>query len=465
MSGALDTLPAPDQPSMVGRVPPSHAFAERAADRVAARFGRRGFLARSALVGTALVASPANLLLRPKSAYAAICGCSGSSCDCGSLCCDGYTEFCCAINGVNACPPGSVTGGWWKVDGSSFCGGAARYYMDCHKTCGSCSCGGSGVCSGSCNGTPCGCGNGRCDHRKAGCTHFRYGNCSNHLACIGPIQCRVVSCTEPWKLEPTCSSSAVRTDNNTRNHNRPCLQTGPPIHPVVGNWDDRGGLGFGFYDNRDGIWSLRQALSGGSQPLTFKFGTRPGDLPVVGDFSGTGRTGIGVFRPGGQWYLRTWPSAGAAQINFKFGTRPGDLPVVGTWRTGRVGIGVFRPGDKWHLRTWPSAGAAQISFKFSNRPGDVPVVGDWAGTGRAGIGVFRPGGEWRLRNSATGGAAHHSFNFGRAIGDLPVVGDWTGSGRDSVGIYRPSEGTWYLRDSVDDGARTVVVHGPRWTTG
>ena len=65
-------------------------------------------------------------------AYAAVCNCQGQGCPCGSICCDGYTEFCCTLTGSNGCPPGTITAGWWKVDGSQFCGGAARYLSLIH---------------------------------------------------------------------------------------------------------------------------------------------------------------------------------------------------------------------------------------------------------------------------------------------------------------------------------------------
>ncbi len=42
------------------------------------------------------------------------------------------------------------------------------------------------------------------------------------MACLGPIVCRVVTCTPPWLLDPTCGTSA-RVDDATRNHDRPCL--------------------------------------------------------------------------------------------------------------------------------------------------------------------------------------------------------------------------------------------------
>jgi hypothetical protein len=198
-----------------------------AVDRVAGvlerHTGRRGFLRRSALVGSALASNPGHLLLRPVSAYQAICTCSGQGCACGSRCCDGYTEFCCTVTGQNTCPPGTALGGWWKADGSGYCGGP-RYYLDCNTTPGN-----SGVCS-------CGCANGDCGNRKSCCTRFRYGQCHQEIAALGAIHCRVVTCTPPWQLDATCTTT-VAIDQNTRFHDAPCLHQEeddmPPAPAVV----------------------------------------------------------------------------------------------------------------------------------------------------------------------------------------------------------------------------------------
>ena len=185
--------------------------------RLSARqMGRRGFLGKSAVVGSAMVVAPRDLVLRPQTAYAAICG--------KSLCSTGYTEFCCTITGVNACPPGTVTGGWWKVDGSQFCGGGARYYLDCNAQCGTCGCGGRGLCGGECSGTGCGCANGDCNNWRSGCNKFRYGQCNQDIPCLVPIVCRVGTCTPPWLFDPSCGTTS-RTDENTRNHTRPCAES------------------------------------------------------------------------------------------------------------------------------------------------------------------------------------------------------------------------------------------------
>ncbi|MFV2039610.1 MAG: twin-arginine translocation signal domain-containing protein [Acidimicrobiales bacterium] len=212
----------------------SRLLVDTASRFLARRSPRRGFLAKTAVVGSALAVAPMDFLTKPASAYSRVCRCNGSTCSCGSLCCDGYTEFCCTVFGTNGCPAGSLYGGWWRVSGSNFCGGANRYYMDCHSQCKGCACGAGGVCSGSCTGTACGCALGSCRNRKAGCTHFRYGQCNRNVKCLGPIICRVVTCTPPWQLEPNCSTSS-RTDENTRNHNRACLSELSP--PPVGELD------------------------------------------------------------------------------------------------------------------------------------------------------------------------------------------------------------------------------------
>ena len=93
----------------------SVAIVDRLARVLERRLDRRGFLARTALGGAALSVAPVDFTLRPIDAYAAICLCNGFNCDCGAACCDGYTEFCCTLYGLNRCPPGSVVAGWWKM--------------------------------------------------------------------------------------------------------------------------------------------------------------------------------------------------------------------------------------------------------------------------------------------------------------------------------------------------------------
>jgi len=230
-----------------------------------ARTSRRGFLARSAVVGSALAVGPVDFLLKPGTAYAAVCG-SDATCD------SGYTVFCVTINGgVNRCPPNALVGGWWKADNSGFCCGSARYYIDCHSYC-SCGCGGgSAFCGESCRSCSCGCGpRDSCDQRKVCCNEFRYGQCMQHVSCTGPVWCRVVSCTPPWKVPAWECTTTSATDPRTGSHTAPGLPYcsgidqlyaslgGPGSFLGEATTGERPGAGGGAYNNFDGgsiLWS------------------------------------------------------------------------------------------------------------------------------------------------------------------------------------------------------------------
>jgi hypothetical protein len=197
------------------------SFRARAIDGLSAwlarRTSRRGFLVRSAVVGSALAVDTAGFALRPGTAYASVCGP-------GSTCGGGWTAFCATINhGINTCPPGSVAAGWWKADGASLCGGRARYIIDCNATCSRCATAGrAGICSSGCWSCGCHCGpGGQCDQRKVCCNGFRYGQCNQQVRQVGGVVCRVVSCVPPWTFE-NCTK-AVATDNATRDHSAPLL--------------------------------------------------------------------------------------------------------------------------------------------------------------------------------------------------------------------------------------------------
>jgi hypothetical protein len=196
------------------------SFAERVVGHVSSRIGRpttrRSFLVKSAVVGSALAANPLQYLLRPGTAYAAVCG---PAADCGS----GWTVFCCSVNnGENSCPPGSIPAGWWKTDNSGFCGGGPRYILDCNALCGGCGCGSSGICAPGCYNCGCKCGTNSCDQRRHCCNQFRYGQCHQELACVGPVVCRVATCAPPWQWDPTCTTASA-TANATALHTAPCL--------------------------------------------------------------------------------------------------------------------------------------------------------------------------------------------------------------------------------------------------
>jgi len=64
---------------------------------------------------------------------------------------------------------------------------------------------------------------------------------------------------------------------------------------------------------------------------------RPGDVPVVGDWTGDGITKVGMYRDGFLWVLDsddpsvTSATGQATIIAFAFGGAAGDVPIVGKW--------------------------------------------------------------------------------------------------------------------------------------
>ncbi len=425
---------------------------------------RRAFLGRAALVGTALAVNPGRFILTPGTAYAAICDCQGTQCECGSLCCDGYTEFCCTLYGANSCPPGSIAAGWWKADGSGFCDvdgvPQPRYYIDCNAECSGCACT-NGFCDPACVFCDCQCAGGECTNRKACCTKFRYGQCNQDATCIGPIVCRVITCVPPWVWDPTCGTTSA-TDNNTAFHDAACLHVGgaptdlsravPGGVPILGDWNADGRKTPGVF--RDGVWYLSNTLEGGEADIVFIHGQR-GDIPVVGDWNGDGRDTIGFFRAG-LWHLRNDNAEGPDDVAFAFGDA-GDIPVVGDWTGNGPSLpGIVRRGI-WHLRYSLTSGVSEHSFAFG-LPTDYPFAADFNGDGFASPGVFRAG-RWFLRNRNDFGNPDLEFEYGLP-GDIPLIGGWNQSGQTLPIIVRGGE--WHLRDSLNTGPGTrVLTYGTR----
>jgi serine-aspartate repeat-containing protein C/D/E len=124
---------------------------------------------------------------------------------------------------------------------------------------------------------------------------------------------------------------------------------------------------------------------------------------------------------------------------FHFGSSL-DVPVTGDWTgTGVDSIGIYSDGQ-WVLDVDGDGkrSEADITLRMGEK-GDRPVVGDFDGDGTDELGVYRDG-HWHIDINHDGALderdLHHELG---SAGHRPVVGDWDGDGVDQIGVHREEE--------------------------
>jgi hypothetical protein len=229
---------------------------------------------------------------------------------------------------------------------------------------------------------------------------------------------------------------------------------------LVGDWNGSGSSKVGVFRPSDGTFYLdfngNGTWDGCGTDRCLQIGLS-GDVPLVGDWNGSGASKVGAFRPSsGTFYLDyngngAWDGCSVDRC-LAIGMN-GDAPLVGDWNgTGSSKVGAFRPSDgTFYLDyngsgTWEGCGVDRCLQIGLN--GDIPLVGDWNGTGSSKVGAFRPSdGTFYLDYDGSGTwggcATDRCLQIGM-LNDLPLVGDWNGTGSSKVGAFRPSDGTFYL---------------------
>ncbi len=188
----------------------------------------------------------------------------------------------------------------------------------------------------------------------------------------------------------------------------------------------------------------------------FYISQQPGDIAVVGDWNGSGRTKVGIYR-NGFWILDyngngVYDYDGTAPNDKFYGfggtTSSGYVPVVGDWNgDGRSKIGFYKSGS-WALDyngngTFDGAGLDRF-YGFGGNANEFPILGDWNHDGRTKVGIFYNGNfVLDYNGDGTYTAADKFFPYiSFTAADKPVIGDWNGNGFSKIGIYR--NGFWIL---------------------
>jgi hypothetical protein len=193
--------------------------------------------------------------------------------------------------------------------------------------------------------------------------------------------------------------------------------------PVVGDWTGRGRSSFGLHNRETGMWFLdvngNLMLDGCDVDACYSFtpwygrvGYVPSITPLVGDWTGDGRDKIGMV--GVEVVCVPYHRSCPAPTGFL------DLDGNGTFD------------------------GCTVDKCFGQQGPGTPVAGDWLGLGIDRIGMYRGNGWWLDVNgnfTDDGCAVDLCADFG-LNGAMPVVGDWDDSGRDKIGLYL--HGLWVL---------------------
>ncbi len=175
----------------------------------------------------------------------------------------------------------------------------------------------------------------------------------------------------------------------------------------------------------------------------------PAWIPLAGDWTGTGVTTIGLYNPASStFYLKDSNTSGYADTVFTFapaGATASWIPLVGDWTgSGVTTVGLYDPASStFYLKDSNSGGSADTVFTFAPAGANaawIPLAGDWTGSGVTTVGLYDPvNSTFYLKDSNSGGNADTVFTYGPADASpawVPVTGNWTGSSVTTVGLYR-----------------------------
>ena len=215
------------------------------------------------------------------------------------------------------------------------------------------------------------------------------------------------------------------------------------LSPVVGDWNGDGKTKVGVYGadgtflldyNGNGIWEGPSV----DKSITWTAGPNNGEMAVIGDWNGDGKAKIGIYLSTGQ-FAGTWildyngnyawnGPVDDRVLTWTTYSGSGELPVVGDWNgDGRTKIGVYHDGT-WivdYNGNYAWDGTSVDKLTFFGGSAWTPMVGDWNGNGTTMIAAYT-GGTWAIDmdgNYNWNQPPDVLTNFGGSD-YAPIVGAW-----------------------------------------
>ena len=244
--------------------------------------------------------------------------------------------------------------------------------------------------------------------------------------------------------------------------------------PVVGDWNGDGKTKIGVYNSETGVFLIDYDGNFLWEESTDKTAfwsarLRSGEIAVIGDWNGDGKSKIGIYAPEtGNWYLDyngtyAWEDPnGPNGDKVVYWSLPGvpsqQIPVVGDWNgSGTTKLGVYSDGTWWidYNGNFLADTPPVDKMTFFGGPGWTAKVGDWNASGATKIAAYIDGtwaidmdGNYDWNPSPTGDAL---TSFGGS-NYLPVVGSWDGP---DIGVTTTPQTVSMLGGATQQFAATI----------
>ncbi len=194
---------------------------------------------------------------------------------------------------------------------------------------------------------------------------------------------------------------------------------------VTGDWDGDGSKTVGTYDASTKTFTWSNDNQTASQHVTFPNAVA-GDIPIAGDWEGDGPASLGFWRPSNQTFYLYGdldPNGATSPTLWKsivFGLS-GDMPIAGDWDgSGTTYVGVWRPSSHLFIFNDTDTANAISGTSALGLSGDVPLAGDWDGNGTTTPAVFRPSADAFYTSNDLKTGSYSSLAFGLS-GDQPLA--------------------------------------------